>query len=140
MAWAPQTRARIFDRTGGHCHLCGGGLCWANYGRPGARGAWEVEHSVPRVRGGTDRMNNLYAAHVDCNRAKQARSTRSARAPYGRTRAPMSTSAIARARRRNAGLGGVLAGVAGGLAFGPPGLLLGVVLGGVVGYQSDPKD
>lgn len=60
----------IYDRTSGYCHLCHRKMSLSNYGRPGARGAWEIEHSRPRVKGGTDHGNNLYGAHIKCNRAK----------------------------------------------------------------------
>ena len=54
----------IFDKTDRDCHICGKRLAFSNYGVIGARGAWEVEHSVPRSRGGTDRLSNLYAACI----------------------------------------------------------------------------
>lgn len=57
-----------------------------SYGRP--RG-WQVEHSVPRARGGTNRLNNLYGAHARCNQQKGTRSSRAARAQHGYIRAPM---------------------------------------------------
>ena len=79
----------IFDRTSGKCHLCHKKLSFKNYGHPGDRGAWEIEHSVPRACGGSDRINNLYAACISCNRAKGARTTRSMRLRRGLTRAPV---------------------------------------------------
>ena len=36
-------RRAIFDRTDGRCHLCEKNLALSNYGRLGARGAWEVD-------------------------------------------------------------------------------------------------
>jgi hypothetical protein len=50
----------IYDRTTGRCHLCGKRLAFHNYGCHGTRGAWHIEHSVPRANGGTDHVNNLY--------------------------------------------------------------------------------
>lgn len=83
----------VFDRSGGDCHLCHGRLAFRNYGLYGCRGAWEIEHSVPRARGGTNRLNNLYAAHISCNRSKGARATRSVRRQNGYTCAPLSAQA-----------------------------------------------
>ncbi len=103
-------RKKIYGRTGGACHLCHGKLALVNYGRIGARGAWEIEHSVPRAKGGTDSLNNLYAAHISCNRSKGVWSTRSARRQFGQIRAPLSF-----ARRRQIQIQrAVIAGVAGG--------------------------
>jgi 5-methylcytosine-specific restriction endonuclease McrA len=81
-------KREIYDRTGGYCHICGKKVYFTNYGKFGERGAWEVEHSNARANGGTDRLNNLYAACISCNRAKGVQSTQSARAPHGRTSAP----------------------------------------------------
>jgi 5-methylcytosine-specific restriction endonuclease McrA len=40
------------------CYLCG------------KRGADSVDHAYPRAYGGTDDLNNLKAAHLQCNRRK----------------------------------------------------------------------
>lgn len=77
MGYSKEKLDTIFARTDRRCHICGKGLCRKNYARPGARGAWEVEHSKPRAREGTDHGNNLYAAHIRCNREKGTLSTRS---------------------------------------------------------------
>jgi len=68
MPYSEDELDRIFSRTRGKCHLCHGQLARSNYAREGERGAWEVEHSVPRSRGGTDHLNNLFASHIECNR------------------------------------------------------------------------
>ena len=60
----------IYDRSRGYCHICGKKLAFINYGNFGKRGAWEVDHSKPRVKGGTDHPNNLYPACISCNRSK----------------------------------------------------------------------
>ncbi|HZW06078.1 MAG TPA: HNH endonuclease, partial [Phycisphaerales bacterium] len=67
MAWTREQLTAIYDRTSGYCHLCGKKLALTNYAAHGHKGAWEVEHSVPRACGGSDRLNNLYAAHISCN-------------------------------------------------------------------------
>jgi len=78
MAWSPQELRSIYNRTCGNCHLCHRKMYLTNYGKFGERGAWEVEHSVARARGGTDHGNNLYGAHISCNREKRDGSTRAA--------------------------------------------------------------
>ncbi len=60
----------IFGKTGRECRYCGKHLAWNNYGRVGQRGAWEVDHSIPISRGGTDHLNNLWPACVSCNTEK----------------------------------------------------------------------
>ncbi len=81
----------IYDRISGYCHICRKKLAFKNYGLFGARSAWEVEHSNPKSRGGTNHLNNLYAACIPCNRSKNNLSTRTARAAYGNRKAPLST-------------------------------------------------
>ena len=61
----------VFDKNRGHCWHCGKLLAWSNYGTVGARGAWEVDHSVPLSRGGTDYLQNLVPSCIPCNRSKQ---------------------------------------------------------------------
>ena len=128
---------QIFERTHGDCHICGRRLCFGNYAALSEKGAWEVEHSRPRAMGGSERLNNLYAAHIRCNRQKGARSTRSARAEWGRTRAPYSAKRKEAIRSANA-WGGAALGAAAGSAFGPPGMLLGGLLGAVFGNSQPP--
>lgn len=66
----------IFDKTGGYCYHCRKKLAWRNYGRIDTRGAWEVDHSNPRARGGTDYLRNLVPSCIPCNRAKGDQTTR----------------------------------------------------------------
>ena len=97
---SPEKRRRIFERTNGKCHLCGKSHDFEEYG---AGGTWEIDHSVPKAKGGTDRVNNLNVCCISCNRRKQAMTTRAARARHGRTRAPPSTKVV-RSRWAVAGL------------------------------------
>ena len=83
MAYSLRQLERIFDRTGGRCHLCHGDLYFDDYGAPAVLDGWEVEHSRPRARGGTDHPNNLYAACVSCNRSKGTRSSAAFRRDFG---------------------------------------------------------
>jgi hypothetical protein len=129
---------RIYDRTEGKCHLCRKKLAFANYALAGGRGAWEIEHSVPRSNGGTDHLNNLYAACISCNRDKSDSSTRTVRSKNGFKRAPYSKSQ----RSENAWIGGTLGTVAAAFLVPPPirlgAMLLGAVIGATVGHEVEP--
>ncbi len=129
----------IYDRTSGYCHLCGEKMAFTNYGQHGERGAWEIEHSNPKARGGTDRANNLYAACIDCNRSKGDGSTRSVRQGNGLRRAPLSRQAVADKKAANTAVGGGLGLVVGAMAGGPVGAAVGAVIGGAIGNSIRPK-
>lgn len=128
---------QIFDRSSGLCHVCGRRVSFRNYARLGMRGAWEIEHSIAKSLGGTDRLCNLYPAHIFCNRSKQAVSSRAARARHGRRLAPLSKKRRAVAKVENAFAIGVLGFIA-GAALGPGAAILGAVLGAGVGHDLDP--
>jgi 5-methylcytosine-specific restriction endonuclease McrA len=66
----------IYDKNDGYCWHCGKKLAFTNYGLIGARGAWEVDHSVSKAQGGTDYLQNLVPACISCNRSKGALRTR----------------------------------------------------------------
>ena len=66
----------IYEKTAGRCYHCGKKLAWKNYGVPGERGSWEVDHSNPKVLGGTNYLRNLFPACVSCNRSKEAQTSR----------------------------------------------------------------
>ena len=125
----------VFDKTAGRCHICGARLAFSNFGRHGRRGAWERDHSRPRARGGSDGLNNLLPACTSCNRRKQDRSTRSARALHGRTRAPLSLAKEQRVRQERALRGGACGAALGALVGGWRGALLGTVAVALVGYH-----
>lgn len=129
----------IFERTDGHCHLCGKKLCCNNYGHWGRRGAWEVEHSVPRSAGGSDRLNNLYAAHISCNREKGTLTTRTARKWNGRTKAPLSQEGKEDIRVRNRWGCGAVGAFSGAAMGGPAGFVIGGLIGAVIGDQIKPE-
>jgi len=125
----------IFAKTDGRCHLSGQKLSFSNYGAIDARGAWEIEHSVPRSKGGTDHLNNLYPASIAANRAKGNGTTRTARAGHGLTRAPLSEQRKEEVRQNNAwkGLGlGIL-----GLPLGPIGVGVLATIGAIIGYNEE---
>jgi hypothetical protein len=128
----------IYDRTSGYCHICGRKLSFFNYGVPNAKGAWEVEHSVPRARGGTNHANNLYAACIPCNREKSHRwSAPTVRSWNGQRRAPLTRTKRAEAKQQQAFSGAVLFGLIGS-AFGPLGAMIGATIGAAVGENQNP--
>lgn len=135
MGYSSEKLSAIYDRTDGHCHLCSKRLAFKNYANSSdARGAWEVEHSKAKSKGGTDRLCNLYPACITCNRSKGANSTKSARAKYGRTSAPLSAAKKKAKRASNAAAGGIVGGLA-GLLGGPFGVLLGAGIGAAIGHD-----
>ena len=70
MKWDDETLDWVYDRTDGCCRYCGKRIYRNNYGMPGERGAWEVDHSVPIALGGTDYLRNLWPSCTECNRDK----------------------------------------------------------------------
>jgi 5-methylcytosine-specific restriction endonuclease McrA len=139
MAFTLKERRRIYDRTYGKCHICGKKLSFTNYSYLGLKGAWEVEHSNPKSMGGTNNLNNLYAACILCNRKKNNKSTRSIRAKNGRSRAPLSKEQRKKVRRDNSILGVMIGGLLGSVA-GPPGMLIGATIGAKMGFDKEPDD
>lgn len=55
---------QIYSKTDGYCHLCHRKLILKNYAKGGIKGGWHIEHSRPKANGGTDHLNNLYAACI----------------------------------------------------------------------------
>ncbi len=131
MAYDNATLKSIYARTTGYCHICHKKLSFTNYARPGRKGAWEVEHSLPRSKGGTDHGNNLLAACIDCNREKSDLTTRTARGWHGNERRKEK-------RTSNTIVGAVIGGLI-GLAGGPVGVALGALVGGGVGNSLKPE-
>jgi 5-methylcytosine-specific restriction endonuclease McrA len=130
----------IFDRTSGLCHVCQKKLAFSNHGIFGARAAWEVEHSVPVARGGTNHLNNLYAACIPCNREKSTVGSRAARAWHGNRRAPLSRERRSAAKRSTAVAGALLLGFLGASLAGPFGALAGGVIGAAIGHDQNPDN
>lgn len=133
------TRRAVFNRTGGLCHLCHGPLAFSNYNNHGARGAWEVDHSKPKAKGGSDYLNNLYAAHTTCNRSKQARSSARVRRENGHSRPPMSDSAMQKLKEGDAWAGAFSGGLIGLRFGGVPGMLIGAAIGAAGAYAVDRR-
>ena len=70
MSYTDEELTEIYDKNDGYCWHCNKKLSFTNYGRIGKKGAWEVDHSNPVSRGGTDCPRNLVPACIDCNRSK----------------------------------------------------------------------
>src|SRR5437867_8688887 len=60
----------IFSKTECHCRHCRKQLSESNYGARGARGGWEVDHSIPISRGGSENLRNLWPVCWQCNLLK----------------------------------------------------------------------
>jgi 5-methylcytosine-specific restriction endonuclease McrA len=139
MSYTDEQLDAIFERTDGHCHICGKNLCRNNYGQWGRKGAWEVEHSIPRSDGGSDRLNNLYPAHISCNREKGTVTTRTARNWNGRTRAPLSKEKKENIRSNSRWGWGAAGAISGATIAGPAGFLVGSIIGAVIGDQLETE-
>jgi hypothetical protein len=127
----------IYAKTGGYCHLCHKKLSRVNYGNSSGKGAWHVEHSLAKASGGTNHLNNLFAACISCNIEKGTRSARSVRMSKGKTGVPMSVAQRKRAQAKEDNtVTGILAGGLLGLRFGAFGALVGGIVGGIIGSES----
>lgn len=101
--------------------------------------AWEIEHSVPRSKGGTDHGNNLFGAHITCNREKSNYTTQTARRWHGISRAPLSRKKMQQARASNTAGGALIGGLVGLAGGGPIGAVLGALGGAAIGNSIKPK-
>src|SRR5438552_2951715 len=91
----------IYIKTDGCCHLCHRKLSFTNYGKRNMKGAWHIEHSIPKANGGTNHLNNLFASCICCNHEKGTRHTQTIRKINGVTRAPYSKIKKERIRQEN---------------------------------------
>jgi hypothetical protein len=80
-------------------------------------------------------LSNLYAAHIACNREKSTCSTRAARNRNGLTSAPLSTEANELIRSNNRWGWGTAGALSGAAIAGPPGFVLGGLLGALFGNE-----
>lgn len=127
----------IYYKTDGCCHICHRKLSLKNYGINGAKGAWHIEHSRPKVDGGTNHMNNLYPACISCNCEKGTNHTQTARRRNGVSRAPYNREKKQSIKDENA-LFGMIGGGLIGSAFGPIGIVFCSLIGGVIGEEYSP--
>lgn len=128
----------IYSKTDGYCHLCHKKLSFSNHGKLAAKGAWHVEHSIPKAKGGSDHINNLYPACIGCNMEKKTLHTKSIRKRNEVTRAPYNRARKQQIKEDNT-IGGMIGGGIIGSAFGPVGTFTGIILGGVLGDSISPK-
>lgn len=128
------TKIKVFDKTDGHCHLCEKKLARRNYGNIGARGAWEIDHSVPISKGGKNHLNNYLAACISCNRSKGNSPTQQVRKHNGLNKKPL-TKQQKQAKARNKALVGATSGALLGSRFGPAGVLVGGALGALISAE-----
>ncbi len=127
-----QIRDKVLEKTDRCCHICHKKLAKKNYGVVVMRGAWEVDHSIPISKGGSNHLNNLFPACIPCNRKKGNSSNAVARKPHGLLVAPMSKKAK-ESKRKKSILTGLVVGAGFGTAFGPIGTLVGAGIGALVG-------
>lgn len=127
----------IYSKTDGCCHICHSKLIFSNHGLHNAKGAWHIDHSIPRAKGGKDHLNNLYPACIYCNIVKSTSPTRQIRAKNGVARAPYSKAKKDSIKDDNASLGMIIGGVIGAIG-GPIGITIGAAIGGFIGNQNSP--
>ena len=57
------------------CGICGYKILYGSHeseiSQRNSRYAWNIDHIIPKSRGGTDRISNLQAVHIRCNRYKK---------------------------------------------------------------------
>lgn len=138
MRFTKEQLDQIYRKTSGYCHLCHTKLSRKNHGQAGERGAWHVEHSVPRAKGGTNHLNNLNPACISCNLDKGVQTTRAARGRNGKTRAPLSVEKRKQAKNENTLLGVLGGGLAGLAVGGPIGAAIGAFAGGSLAGSQNP--
>jgi 5-methylcytosine-specific restriction endonuclease McrA len=130
----------IYDKTHGCCHICHKKLSFINYAVHGAKGAWHVEHSKAKAKGGTDHLNNLYAACITCNLEKGVLHISTLRRRNNVTRAPLSKAKKDQIRNNNS-VGGGLVGFFVGAALGgtPLAIAAFTLLGAKIGHDNPVK-
>lgn len=138
MAKDTERLRRIYIKTDGYCHICHKKLSFKNHGVHGAHGAWHIEHSKPKAKGGTNHLNNLLPACIGCNLDKGTSSSISARKKNGVTRAPLSKKRKTQIKNENTAAGAIIGGVI-GMIGGPIGIAIGATIGGVIGGDTSPK-
>ena len=79
---------RIYAKTDGCCHLCGKKHRLMDYAL-----TWQREHHLPRAKGGSDHVSNLFVACVECNLLKGTMSSTKMRRRLGLNRVPLSREA-----------------------------------------------
>ena len=57
------TRLAIYKKTNGVCYLCDKFV---------PLGSFTIDHKIPKAKGGTDEIENLFPAHHKCNQIKHS--------------------------------------------------------------------
>ncbi len=56
------------------CSICGSKMLYGSHesiiSQRNSRYAWNIDHIIPKSRGGSNSINNLHAVHIRCNRNK----------------------------------------------------------------------
>ena len=60
-------RGKVLEKTGSHCHLCGGQVGEITEGELEEERKFVVDHIVPWASGGDDSLDNFLPAHGLCN-------------------------------------------------------------------------
>ncbi|TWJ04955.1 HNH endonuclease [Mucilaginibacter frigoritolerans] len=130
----------IYDKTHGYCHLCHKKLAFINYGIYGAKGAWHIEHSKAKANGGTDHLNNLYAACIACNLEKGVLHTMTIRRRNNVTSAPLNKVKKDKIRSNNSVGGGFIGFIISAALGGPPlAIAACALIGAKIGYDNPVK-
>ena len=66
---------KIWEKTKGHCHLCGDAIIFEKRGwkTGGLKGYWEVDHVIQLDKGGKNSVENCLPACTMCNRLRWSR-------------------------------------------------------------------
>jgi len=135
-----ERKVAVYKKTNGYCHICHRKLSLKNHGKNNEKGGWHLEHSIPKARGGTEHLNNLFAACIPCNLEKGTMHNRTIRARYGTTRAPYSKAKKDKIRNDNTLAGGAL-GFIGSALFGakPWAVVACTLIGAQIGKEVSEK-
>lgn len=72
MSYSDEKLNKYYDKAGGRCTHCGKTIRWKHYGDRSKGKGWEVDHLIPKSRGGSNRDGNLAASCWGCNASKGA--------------------------------------------------------------------
>lgn len=71
MGYSEEEKQYYFnEKPKGHCRHCGKIIVYSHYGDRNKSTGWEIDHSNPKARGGTNNPRNLYSVCSKCNMKK----------------------------------------------------------------------